>query len=122
MARQDKTWAESYDQEHGPDIARRSQQLAIQHGQVLARKLLQEDPVKACTTYPELVNSHRSIAGTSAHLREQGQSAKAVEAMQVKLKHALADRLALGIGSPKVAVKQAEQQAKQEPKPDDRSR
>ncbi len=122
MARQDKAWAENFDKEHGADIARRSQRLAIQHGQVLAQKLLHEDPVKACTTYPELVNSHRSIAGTTAHLREQGQPAKTVEVMQDKLKHALADRLALGVGSPRVPVKQAEQQAKQAPDPGDRSR
>lgn len=113
VARQDKAWTEAYDQEHGADIARRSQRLAIQHGQVLAQKLLHEDPVKACTVYPELENSHRAIAGTVAHLREQGQPPKTVEAMQDKLKHALADRLALGIGSPKVAVKQAEKEASQ---------
>lgn len=111
IARQDKAWAESYDQEHGPDIARRSQQLAIQHGQVLARKLLQEDPVKACTVYPELVNSHRSIAGAAARLREEGQSPRTIQIAQERLKHALADRLSHGFGSPNVAVKQAEQQA-----------
>jgi hypothetical protein len=110
IARQDKAWAESYDQEHGPDIARRSQQLAIQHGQVLARKLLQEDPVKACTFYPELVNSHRSIAGATARLREEGQAPKTIQIAQERLKHALADRLSHGFGSPSVAVKQAEQQ------------
>lgn len=122
VARQDKAWSQDYDNAHGADIARRSQRLAIQHGQVLAQKLLHEDPVKACTTYPELVNSHRSIAGAGAHLREQGQPAKAIEAAQERLKHALADRLALGVGSPRVALKQAEQQAKQEQSGPDRPR
>jgi hypothetical protein len=122
VARQDKAWVEDYDKTHGADIARRSQRLAIQHGQVLAQKLLHEDPVKACTTYPELVNSHRAIAGAGAHLREQGQPAKVVEAAQQRLKHVIAEGLAIGNGSPKVAVKQLEQQAKQQAPDADRSR
>lgn len=122
IARQDKAWAESYDQAHGADIARRSQRLAIQHGQVLARKLLHEDPVKACTVYPELVNSHRAIAAAGAHLREQGQPPKAIAAMQQRLKIAIADGLSHGAGSPRVAIKQLEQQAKQQAPDSDRSR
>lgn len=109
VARQDKAWSESYDQEHGPDVARRSQRLAVQHGQVLAKKLLQDDAVKGCTVYPELVNSHRSIAGAAAHLREQGQAPKAIAVAQERLKNGLADRLSLGIGSPNVTVKQEQQ-------------
>ncbi|MFC3715159.1 hypothetical protein ACFONC_03215 [Luteimonas soli] len=122
VARQDKAWTEDYDKTHGADIARRSQRLAIQHGQVLAQKLLQEDPVKACTVYPELVNSHRAIAAAGAHLREQGQPPKAIEATQQRLKLAIADGLSLGVGSPRVAVKQLEQQAKQQAPDSDRSR
>lgn len=122
VAREDKAWAESYDQKHGPDVARRSQQLALQHGQVLARKLLQDDPVKACSVYPELVNAHRSIAGAGARLRAEGKAPRTVEVAQERLKHALADRLSLGHGSPSVSVKRVEQQANRGQENDGRGR
>lgn len=122
VARQDQAWTERYEAQHGPDVAKRSQQLASDHGRLLADKLLNADPVKACQQFPELVNTHRSIAGSMAHLREQGQSKASIEAVRQNLTQALADRLKLGIGSPAVAVRQAERQADQGQNRDDRSR
>ncbi len=117
VARQDKAWTETYDAQHGPSVSKRSQQLASDHGALLADRLRNVDPVKGCQQFPELENSHSSIAGTVAHLREQGQAPTAIEAARARLKGALADRLEAGVGSPPVQVRNTEQTSKREQGP-----
>ncbi len=100
IARQDKDWAARYGREHGQNIARRSQSLAIQHGDRLANRLQNDDPVKGCTVYPELTAPHQAIAAAVTLLKGQGQPQKAIDAAQNRLVGNFVTDLKNGIGAP----------------------
>ena len=106
IARQDKDWAAGYDRQHGPNIARRSQALAVLHGDRLADRLAQDTPEKGSTVYPELVPSYLALAAAARRLADAGKTPAGAESTQTNFKARLAADLRQGIDTPHAAKDQ----------------
>lgn len=92
LARQDRAWATHYDGEHGPSIAKRSQQLAANHGALLASRLVEAGPVASGKLYPELGAVVGALRAAADHVQGMAPDArtKVLQALQRDLAAGLA--------------------------------
>lgn len=87
LARQDHAWASHYDARHGPSVASRSQQLAGDHGAVLADRFVLAGPIRSSQQFPELASAAGAMLAGADQVRamKPADQAKVLEALQQKL-------------------------------------